>query len=337
MTPALLFSTLLTLLLAGSDARAEGTFWMPEAASTTAREVDFLYYYIYWLDVFFFVLIVGAIGYFAIRYRAKSEDQRTSPVKGNHALELAWSAIPSVFLISFFYLGFTTYIDMQVPPADAMDVRVTGQKWTWSFKYPEQGIATDYQEGLVVPSNTPIRLTMNSVDVLHSFYVPDFRVKQDVVPNRYSVLWFEAKKPGEYQVFCTEYCGDDHSRMLTMVKALEPAKYREWVAEKRKDIAAADADPVKKGQMLFTGQGCAGCHSIDGSKMVGPTLQAKYGAQEQLADGSSVTIDDNYIRESIVAPGAKVVAGYAPQMPPYQGRLSDDEIDALIDYIKTLQ
>lgn len=327
MTPVLL-----PLLLAGAEARAERTrFWMPEPASTFASDVDNLYYYIYFLDAFFFVLVVGAMAYFAWRYKARTPDQKTSPVKGNHALELAWSAIPGVFLLSFFWLGFTSFMNMQVPPADSMDVRVTGQKWNWSFEYPEYGIRRGGPEGLVVPAGTPVRLTMTSVDVLHSFYVPDFRVKKDVIPSRYTVLWFEAKKPGEHQVFCTEYCGDDHSRMLSKVTVLEPAKFREWV----RDNKAPEGGP--SGEQLFASLGCAGCHSIDGSKMVGPTLKGKYGTQEQLTDGSSVDIDDNYLRESILVPGAKVVAGYAPQMPPYEGRLKDDEITALIDYIKTLK
>jgi cytochrome c oxidase subunit II len=173
------------------------------------------------------------------------------------------------------------------------------------------------------------------VDVLHSFYIPDFRTKKDAVPSRYTSLWFEAKWPGEFQVYCTEYCGDDHSRMTSKVVAMEPAAFREWVADKKN--ASANLTPLEKGQQLFATQGCAGCHSIDGSALIGPSLKGKYGAQESLADGSSVLVDDNYVRESILEPNAKIVAGFAGQMPPYQGRLQDDEISALIDYIKTLK
>ncbi|MCB9781016.1 MAG: cytochrome c oxidase subunit II [Alphaproteobacteria bacterium] len=325
--------TLASLLpfLAASEARAEGTFWMPEQASTFAEEVDWIYYFIYWIDVLFFFLVIGAMVYFAIRYRAKTGKERTSPLKGSHSLELAWSAIPGLILLSFFWFGFQTYMDMQVPPKDALNIRVTGQKWNWSFEYPDYGIRQGGDQGLVVPSGQPVMLTMSSVDVLHSFYIPDFRVKKDVVPNRYSTIWFEAKGTGDHQVFCTEYCGDDHSRMLTKVHVMEPAKFREWVRDNK-----ADDGPVD-GQSLFSSMGCIGCHSIDGSKLVGPSLKGKYGTDEQLTDGSTVAIDDNYIRESIMVPGAKVVAGYAPQMPPYQGRLNDEEVNALIDYIKTLK
>lgn len=328
-------------LLAGAKARAGDAipltpkWWLPESASTFSHKVDTTFALIYWLDVFFFVLIIGAMAWFTIAYRRRSKDQKTSPVKGNHALEFAWSFIPGLFLLSFFGMGFVTYMDMQVPPADAMDVRVTGQKWNWSFEYPEQGLQLASADGLVVPSNTPVRLTITSVDVLHSFYIPAFRTKKDAVPNRYTSLWFEAKAPGEYQIYCTEYCGDDHSRMTSKVIAMEPAAFREWVAGQKS--ASASMSPVERGQKLFTAQGCAGCHSIDGSTLIGPSLKGKYGANEQLTDGSSVAIDDNYIRESILTPNAKIVAGFAGQMPPYQGRLQDDEISALIDYIKTLK
>lgn len=333
-------ATILPLLasaqaLAGDAIPLTPEWWMPESASTFSDDVDATFAFIYWLDVFFFILIVGAMAFFAVAYRRRKEGQRTSPVKGNHAIEFAWSFIPGMFLIGFFVMGFTTYMDMQVPPADAMDVRVTGQKWNWAFEYPEEGIQLSSADGLVVPSNTPVRLTISSVDVLHSFYIPAFRTKKDAVPNRYTSLWFEAKAPGEYDVYCAEFCGDDHSRMTSKVIAMEPAAFREWVASQKN--AAADMTTVQLGEKLFTAQGCAGCHSVDGSKMIGPSLQGIYGRQEAMADGSSVAVDDNYIRESIEVPGAMIVAGFAGQMPPYQGRLKDAEISALIDYIKTLK
>ncbi len=344
------FASIMHLVgLAGAPQRAFGSllnatgdaipltprWWMPESASTFSHEVDRAFAVIYWLDVIFFLLIIGAMAFFTFAYRRKRADQRTSPVKGSHSLEIAWSVIPGLFLLVFFGMGFVTYMDMQVPPADSMHIRVTGQKWNWGFEYPEQGIKLSSADGLVVPSNTPVRLTLTSVDVLHSFFIPDFRTKKDAVPSRYTSLWFEAKRPGEYQIYCTEYCGDDHSRMTSKVIAMEPAAFREWVADKKN--ASASLTPVERGQQLWTTQGCAGCHSIDGSALIGPSLKGKYGAQESLADGSSVLVDDDYIRESILAPNAKIVAGFAGQMPPYVGRLQDDEISALIDYIKTLK
>lgn len=310
-------------------------WWLPTGDSTFAHEVDRAFALIYWLDVVFFILIVGAMTVFAVAYRRKKAGQRTSALKGHHGLEIVWSVIPGLFLLVFFAMGFLTYMDMQVPPASSMQVRVTGQKWNWGFEYPEQGIKLSSADGLVVPSNTPIQLTLTSVDVLHSFYIPNFRTKKDAVPQRFTSLWFEAKQPGTYQVYCTEYCGDDHSRMTSKVVAMEPAAFREWVADQKN--ASASLSPVERGQRLFTTQGCAGCHSIDGSALVGPSLKGKYGTQEKLSDGSQVLVDDNYVRESILAPNAKIVAGFAGQMPPYVGRLQDDEISALIDYIKTIK
>lgn len=335
MTPAMLLP-----LLAGFPAQAGDAipftpkWWLPEAASTFAHEVDNTFAVVYWLDVIFFAMIIAAMVLFTVKYRRRKEGQRTSPVKGNHALEFAWSFIPGVFLLVFFVMGFRTYMDMQVAPVDSMNIRVTGQKWNWSYEYPELGITMSGDDGLVVPAMTPVRLTITSVDVLHSFFVPDFRTKKDAVPNRYSTIWFEAMAPGEHPVYCAEYCGDGHSRMASKVTVLEPAKFKEWVASKKQ--ASASMTSEEHGKQLFNSQGCAGCHSIDGTRIVGPSLKGKYGTTEQLADGSSVTIDDNYIHESLMSPGAKVVAGFAPQMPPYQGRLKDDEISALIDYIKTL-
>lgn len=327
-------------LLASIPAHASDAFpltprwWLPESASTFSNDVDSTFAFIYWVDVVFFLIIVAAMVYFAFAYRRRKEGQRTSPVKGNHALEFAWSFIPTLFLIAFFVMGFRTYMDMQIPPADSMDIRVTGQKWNWSFEYPEQGITLSSADGLVVPSNTPVRLTITSVDVLHSFFIPAFRTKKDAVPNRYTSEWFQAKHPGDYHIFCAEYCGDDHSRMTSTVHVLEASAFKEWVADHK---AASDSmSPAERGQKLFNTQGCAACHAVDGTRLVGPSLNGKYGVEEQLTDGSTVMVDDNYIRESLESPGAKIVAGFAPQMPPYQGRLKDDEISALIDFIKSL-
>ena len=344
------------LLSRTASAADEGTFWMPPQASTVAADVDFTYYFIYWVDVIFFVLLMGAMIYFAIRYRQRKEGEKTNPIKGSHTIELVWSVFPSFLLIAMFVLGFQAYMKEVIPPADAMEVRVTAQKWRWSFDYPDYGITNS--PVLVAPRGKPVRLTMSSKDVIHSFYVPDFRIKKDVVPGRYTSLWFQVdeifpERPssgrgpnddgelvsglgaGEHQVFCTEYCGTDHSRMYSRVRIVEPEAFESWAAAQSKPADCANAAECGKG--IYKKVGCAACHSIDGSRLVGPSFAKIWGKDEALADGSSVKVDDNYIRESITVPGEKIVEGYAPQMPSYQGQLSDEDINNLIEFIKSLQ
>lgn len=327
-------TAILVALLSSPSALAakDATFWMPPQASTIAADVDFVFYYIYWLCVFFFIVMMGATFGFAWKYRERSKDQRTDPISHSTRLEIAWSAFPSLLLVVMFVLGFRGFINLSVPPADSFDVRVVGTKWSWAYEYPGTSITTDT---LVVPANTPVRLTMNSRDVLHSFFVPDFRIKKDVIPNRYSVIWFEATAVGEHIVYCTEYCGNGHSRMMSKVQVMEPNAFNVWLQESNVDL---DSMPLTDlGEMTFKTKGCNACHSVDGSALVGPTLKGKYGIEEPMEDGSTVTVDDNYIRESIMAPTAKVVAGFAPTMPPYQGQLEDREVDGLIEYIKSLK
>lgn len=308
----------------------EGTFWLPPSASTFASEVDFVWDYIYWVSLVAFIIIAGAMMYLAVRYRERSADDRTLDLKGSHALEIAWSAGPGLLMIAMFWFGFKGWMDYAVPPADAYEVKVTGQKWYWTYTYTMPDGTQIESDTLYAPAGEPVKLLMSSKDVLHSFYIPDFRIKKDVLPNRYTVLWFEATWEGEHNVFCTEFCGDSHSRMIGKAKVLHPADFRAWLRDQ------SQQGPVTDGPTLYASKGCAGCHSTDGSQLVGPTFKGLWGRSEALADGSSVDVDENYLRESIVAPAAKVVAGYSPVMPPYAGQLTDEQIDGLIAYIKTL-
>lgn len=309
----------------------EGSFWLPPAASTIAAEIDFVWWYIYALDVVFFILLMGAMVGLFVKYRQRREGEPTADIKGSHTLEFVWAAVPSVFLVVMFWFGFTGWMNYAVPPADSMEVRVLGQKWDWNFQYTDTESGKSFlSPELKVPSGTPVKLVMQSQDVLHSFYVPDFRIKRDVIPNRYTVVWFEAPHEGVHNVFCTEYCGDGHSKMIEKVTVMDPQEYRSWAQDE------FDGGGTMTGEKLYAIKGCAGCHSIDGSAKVGPSFQGLYGKQESLSDGSTVQVDDDYIRESINVPAAKIVAGYAPSMPPYQGQLSDEEINLLVDYIKNL-
>lgn len=325
---------------------ADGSFWLPPKASVTADYVDGTFYFIYYTCLVFFVAIVAAMIKFVRDYRMKSANDRTSPMAGSHLLELVWSVIPSIGLFAFFWFGFQGYTRLAVVPQNAMEIRVTGQKWYWTFGYPADGFevstapalqskAAEAGEvlGLVVPMGRPVKLVGSSVDVLHSMYVPAFRVKKDVMSNRYGVLWFEATQEGVFDFFCTEYCGTDHSRMRTKVIVKSPEEYAAWVARQKE----ASARPAA-GDEVYAKYGCSACHSVDGAAGVGPTFKGLFArGQEALADGSTVTVDDNYIRESVMDPMAKVVQGFAPAMPAFAGRINDQEINALIDWMKTLQ
>ena len=307
----------------------DATFWLPPQASTLAPDLDGVFYFIYWVDVVFLVLLMGATALFTIQYRQRTVQDKTHPTQGSHKLEFIWAFIPTLLSIAMFVMGFQVYIDSSVPPADSMDVRVIGQKWSWSYDYGN-GVVTDT---LKVPRDTNVRLTMNSRDVLHSYYVPDFRIKKDVIPNRYTVLWFNAPAAGKHQVFCTEFCGDAHSAMLSTVEVMEGEAYTSWMqgeVESSKTLTGAAL-----GEKLFA-TNCVACHTTDGTKKVGPALNGLYGKQEQLADGTSVKVDDNYLRESITLPAAKIVAGYPPAMTPF-AHLKDAEVDGLIDYLKGLE
>jgi cytochrome c oxidase subunit 2 len=319
-----------------AQAANTGSWWKPIQASAHAASVDSLFNFIMYLCFFFFVLIVGAMVYFIVKYRRKGDaPEKTSPIKGNHTLEIVWSVIPTILLVIIFAWGFKDWLAIAVVPNNAMEVRVTGQKWNWTFTYPKEGIVSS---DLVVPAGQPVKLVMTSSDVLHSFYIPDFRIKRDVVPGRYTVLWFEPSEPATHQIYCTEYCGTSHSNMLSKVKVLDSAKYEEWIANGGEEGGASAVPLAEKGQKLYEARGCVACHSVDGSPKVGPTWKGLFGKPHKFADGTEMAAtDENYIRESILVPGAKVVAGYANVMPSYQGQLNDKQIEAIIEYIKTLK
>lgn len=311
---------------------ASGSFWMPPQASTIAGDVDALFDFIYYLNVFFFVAITAAVIYFAVRYRRRSDEQlATSQVGHNTLIESAWTFIPLILVIVMFVWGFRVFLDQSVAPDDAYEVKVTASAYKWDFTYDTGAVSGG---DLIVPAGRPIKLVMTSTDLLHSFFVPDFRIKSDVVPGRYTTVWFNAPQPGEHQVFCTEYCGVGHSGMLAKVTVLPPAEFEEKL---QKDFIDGDIPPAEMGKKLYTQSGCMACHSIDGTRLVGPTWKGLFGSERKLADGSTVKADENYLRESILQPMVKVVESYPPSMPSYQGQLKDIQIDGLIEYIKTLK
>lgn len=305
---------------------------MPPGQSTIASDVDSLFYFILYASAFFFFLVVGLTTYFAFRYRRKGEATTTYGVDHNIKLEILWTAIPTLLVIIVFVWGFKTYLKMNIVPKDAMEIKVTGQKWFWSFDYAE---GANTVNEIVVPVGKPIKLLMSSKDVIHSFFVPNFRIKMDVLPNRYSITWFEATQTGEFNLFCTEYCGKGHSEMIGKVKVLAEVDFNKWLEESSSSGEGMTLEEF--GAKLYVSKACITCHKVDGSFGTGPSWKNIYGKVRALTDGSVVTVDENYIRESILNPRAKVTAGYQPVMPTYQGILKERQIDALIAYIKSLQ
>lgn len=330
--------TSLLLSLANSQPKLpkfpeSSSFWMPFDASVTTRNVDWLYEFLLWMSGISLLGIVGAIGFFILKYKAKSRaanETATSTADHSTSLEITWSVLPLFVLIALFVWGFKGFVDLRTPPRDAYEIRAQGQKWKWLFTYPG-GVVDDT---LHVPVNRPVRMVINSVDVLHSLYLPNFRTKMDAIPGRYTDLWFQATQVGEFPVECAEYCGTSHSDMLSHVVVHPPGGYEKWLEDANKGPTGS---PEEVGKVLYEKQGCSTCHTVDGSPKIGPSWKGLFGKTESFTDGSSTTADENYIRQSILDPTAKVVAGFAPSMPTYQGKLKDAQIDAIIAYIKSLK
>lgn len=307
-----------------------GTLWLPERASTMAGEVDALFYFIYWVSVILFIGVMGTMVYFMIKYRRRSEADRPAPIKENKLVEASWIVIPTILVFVVFTWGFQTFIKLNVAPPNAYEITARAQKWAWQFEYPNGATSNE----LHVPVSRPVKLRMSSVDVLHSFFIPEFRVKHDVVPNRYTSVWFEATRQDTFQVYCTEFCGTLHSAMLAPVVVQSQDEFNQWLQESGIPV---DASPAERGALLYQQQACNGCHSLDGSAVIAPSFQGLFGSQRTFTDGTTATADENYIRESILQPNARVVQGFGPVMPAAYGGLSEEELSALIAFIQEQQ
>lgn len=329
---------------------------LPLQGSDIAGKWDNLYNFLLWLSIFFFVVILIAMVYFAVKYRHQS-GHKPKYLTGNMTLEVVWTIIPTILLMIIFGWGYSVYHDMTQAPPDAYEIRVIGKQWLWQFQYDDGRMTTGE---LYVPLNRPVKLIMTSEDVIHSFFVPNFRIKQDVVPGMYTSVWFEATVPGKHQVFCAEYCGTAHSGMLAKVIVLEPTQWEAWkqgkqlgaIPEAGQEVAKTDQlqmtqasvrtslparSLVAQGKKIFETKGCVSCHTTDGVSRIGPSLKGLYGSNVQLADNSVVKADENYIRESIENPQAKIVKGFNPVMPTFKGTIAEAEMNALIAYIKNLK
>ncbi|MBP3191074.1 cytochrome c oxidase subunit II [Natronogracilivirga saccharolytica] len=307
-------------------------YMLPPQRSTVAAEVDSLFSFINIAGFILFAGIMITIIIFVIKYRRKSEDDVTPVITHNSILEVTWTVIPIFLILIVFSWGFRGFLTLSSPPANAYEINVTAASWLWEFEYPTGGTTVNE---VFVPVDRPVKFIMRSDDVLHSLYVPDFRIKMDVLPNRYTTTWFQATETGESVLYCSEYCGTGHSDMLATVHVLTQEDFEEWLEtglEVDEDMPLAEL-----GEATYTNAGCNACHSLDGTDRVGPSLAGLFGTERELEDGSVVEADEDYIRRSIVEPQAEVTAGYPANMPSYQGRLSDRQIDGLIAFIKELK
>ena len=297
----------------------------PQRASTLAGNVDALFIFLLIVSGLMTALIFVAILYFAARYRHQ-KGVLAEQVEGSIPLEITWSIIPLFVFLAIFAWGAVVYFNSRTPPRDSTEVYVVAKQWMWKLEHAEG--QREINE-LHVPVGRDVKLIMTSQDVIHSFFVPAFRMKQDVLPGRYTVAWFRATKAGTYHLFCAEYCGTQHSGMIGSIVVLEPAQYEAW-------MNGGTTGPLSaSGEKMFAELGCATCHRSD-TQGRGPNLQGLFGKPVQLEDGRTVTADENYIRESILDPGAKVVNGFRPVMPTFQGLVSEEQLNALVAYVKSL-
>jgi cytochrome c oxidase subunit II len=306
----------------------------PDQASTVATSVDELYYFLLAVSVFFSLLICILIIAFAVKYRRRSDNERPPVILGNLRLEILWTVIPLGLTMVMFVWGAKLYFVTYFPPTDALEINVVAKQWMWKVQHPEG--RAEINE-LHVPAGQPVKLIMTSQDVIHSFFVPAFRVKKDVIPGRYTSLWFEATKPGAYHLFCTQYCGTQHSGMVGRIIVMEPTAYSAWLSGGGvTTTGGGGASMASAGEKLFQRLGCVSCHAANDSGR-GPSLVGLLGKTVQLQGGGSVTADENYIRQSILEPQAKLVAGYPPIMPTFKGLISEDGIMQIIAYLKSLK
>lgn len=298
----------------------------PEQASTVAGQVDALYLFMVAVCGGVSILIFLLIFFLAVKYRRRPDNELAQEGEPSKYLEVAWIAIPLMIFMGMFVWGAWVYFELARVPDNALDIYATGKQWMWKFQHPsgQREINT-----LHVPVNRPIRITMASEDVIHSLFFPAFRTKADVLPNRYRTTWFQATKTGRFHIFCAEYCGTMHSGMIGWVEVMEPTEYQKWLA------GGSEGSMASQGEKLFQKYACNTCHTADASGR-GPNLSNVYGSTVMLSDNTSTKADDNYIRESILNPQAKIVAGYQPIMPTFQGQVNEDDLLKLLTYIKSL-
>lgn len=331
---------------------ASANTFMPPAATEVAQQVNSLYGFMLITSLISFVLLVGGMIYFVVKYKRRSENDKTPYITHNHFLEFVWSFIPFVIFMVCFAWGAYIFMEMRDFKENSLEINVYGKKWVWEFEYKNgRKVTPEVDEKgqqvpstIVVPLDTPVKLIMTSSKitpedkaVLHSFFVPAFRVKQDVIPGRFTALTFTPTEKGMFQVFCTEYCGTGHSAMLARIHVVDKAEFDAWIlgdsADGGKELTLAD-----KGRQAYAKWACIGCHTLDGKPSTGPTWKGLYGSSRAFNDGTSATADEDYIRESVWDPNKRVSKGYEPnKMPAFKGMVNEEEMAAIIEFMKTVK
>jgi cytochrome c oxidase subunit 2 len=299
----------------------------PEDASTSAAQVDRLYFFLTGLTLFFTFFIFATIFYFMIKYRRRSEKERPPETVESKVLEITWIVIPGLICVGIFLWSSSIFFAAARPPRGATEIFVVGKQWMWQLQHPEGPREINQ---LHIPVGVPVQLTMTSEDVIHDFFVPAFRIKMDVVPGRYTSEWFQATKTGSYHLFCAQFCGTLHSGMQGSIEVLSPTDYAQWLRDNSGNKSMAES-----GQELFARLGCDTCHFPDGTGS-GPALQGRFGKQVTLRDGQTRVMDDAYVRQSILNPGSLPLPNYRPVMPTFQGQISEEQILQLIAYLKSI-
>ncbi len=332
-------------------------FFREHGSATYSRDSDLIFLGLFWFSFVTFVVMMGLMLYFTVKNRGWKKGMRVKrSASHNNTMELAWTIIPTLMTVVMFVVGFRAYARQIISPDQAINLDVSANKWTWEITYPNGSGATETTKTneftaipapiFIIPEDTPIKLTMSSADVIHSFWVPDFRMKQDVFPNRFTTYWFQTGKLSEtdrdnpdlpypnkeHWVFCAEYCGDNHSEMAAILRVVPRKQYAAWIREP----FSGDKSLVEIGQILYTSKGCVQCHTIDGSSNTGPTWQNLFGSETRYNSAAAWKIDENAIREAVYEPAAKIRQGYPNQMATYQGRINDKELRALIAYMKSI-
>ncbi len=301
--------------------------FFPDQASTTAVQVDHLYFFLIAMSGFILAIVFLPMIYFLFKYRRGHRANRAPLRVSTTKVEIIWTVIPFLLAMGMFAWGARVYFDMEVPPADTLEINVVGKQWMWKVQHQEGN--REINE-LHIPVGRTVKLTLGSEDVIHSFYIPAFRIKQDVVPGRFVTEWFQATKVGVYHLYCAEFCGTDHSKMIGTVYVLPPAQYQEWLHQ-----GSVGDTLAQSGERLFRELGCSGCHVGKGTVRA-PRLEGLYGKLVPLTDGRVVRADDRYIRDSILLPASEVAGGYEPLMPTFQGHISEEELFQLIAYLKSI-
>jgi cytochrome c oxidase subunit 2 len=323
-----------------ADEVRDGTFWMPVAASELAKDVDATFNFIMWINYVFTALIAVLMVVFVVKYRRRPGNVADQSITHNTPIEIVWSVLPTILVAVIFWQGYVTFLDLRTPPKDALQIRVKAYTWGWNFVYPD---GTMVAQQVAVPQGRPVEFIMSSQDTLHSMHLPAFRQKQDVLPDRYTTLWFPTERIGDYRIYCSEYCGKDHSNMYARLQILSQGDYDAWFAiasDITKNADGSKRKPEEIGQVAYAQQyGCKSCHSLDGTKGIGPSFtetMSFWGKQRPLEGGGTALVDDNYIRKSILDPHSELAQGFGKLMTVYNPALPEEHIDGVIAFLKTL-